>query len=195
LVSPLWLWQLFDLKSTSQIIAISGIAIALSPLLLSCSQKVDGFSSHCIELIDKRAYQEALNNCDQAILLGSNSATDYVRRGFVYTQLGKYKEAIEDYNQALLLQPDALIIYNHRCVTYFRAGKYQKAIEDCEQVLHENPNLAGGYANRGRARAALKDYQGAIKDYQIAAKLFLKQGNQEGYQAVLKDLGKLKFNP
>lgn len=166
--------------------------LLLSQLLLGCSRRIDNFSSQCIELIDSKAYQEAIRDCDRVILLNSNSATDYVRRGFVYTQLGKYKEAIEDYNQALFLQPDGVIIYNHRCVTYYRAGNYQKAIEDCDRILHDKPDFAGAYANRGRARAALKDNRGAIQDYQIAVKLFLKQGNQESYQAVLKDLKKLQ---
>ncbi len=180
------------LKNTYQIITITGIAIAFSQLLLSCGARVNDFSSQCVELIGRKAYQAAFQNCNQTILLGSNSATDYVRRGFVYTQLGKYKEAIDDYNQALLVQPDALIVYNHRCVAYYRAGKYQQAIEDCNQVLHDKPDFAGAYANRAKVRVALKDNQGAIKDYQTAGKLFLKQGNQESYKAVLKDLNKLQ---
>ncbi|HAJ59184.1 MAG TPA: hypothetical protein DCP31_07920, partial [Cyanobacteria bacterium UBA8543] len=80
----------------------------------------------------------------------------------------------------------------NRCFAYYRAGKYQQAIEDCSQVVRAKPDFAGAYGNRGRARAALKDYQGAVKDYQLAAKLFLKQGNQEGYQDILKDLKQLQ---
>jgi tetratricopeptide (TPR) repeat protein len=180
------------MKSIYQLMVIPGIVFALSQLLLGCTRKTDNFSDHCIELIGKAAYQEALQGCNQAIILGSNSATDYIRRGFVYSQLGKYKEAIEDYNQALLLQPDAVIIYNHRCVAYYRAGQYQNALEDCNQALRNKPDLAGAYANRGKVRATLKDNQGAIKDFQIAAKLFLKEGSQESYQAVMKDLQKLQ---
>ncbi len=172
-------------------ITITGIAIAFFQLPLSCSEN-DDFSAQCVNLIAKKAYQEALQDCNQAILLGSNSAIDYTRRGFVYSQLGKYEEAIKDYNQALILQPDAIIVFNNRCFAYYRAGKYQQAIEDCSQVVRAKPDFAGAYGNRGRARAALKDYQGAVKDYQLAAKLFLKQGNQEGYQDILKDLKQLQ---
>ena len=173
-------------------IAITGIAIALSQLSLGCSKRVDDFPDRCVALIARKAYREALPDCNQAILLGSNSAIDYTRRGFVYSQLGKYKEAIEDYNQALLLQPDAIIVFNNRCFAHYRAGKYQQAIEDCDRVVHAKPDFAGAYANRGRARAALKNDREAIQDYQIALKLFLKQGNQAGYQAVLKDLKQLQ---
>ena len=180
-----------SLKNAYQI-AITGIAIAFFQMPLACTKKVDDFSAQCVDLIAKKAYQEALPNCDQAILLGSNSAIDYTRRGFVYSQLGKYQDAIKDYNQALILQPDAIIVFNNRCFAYYRAGKYQQAIEDCNQVVHAKPDFAGAYGNRGRAKAALKNNQGAIKDYQLAAKLFLKQGNQEGYQAVLKDLKQLQ---
>ncbi len=180
------------LKNAYQIITITGIAIALSQLSLGCTNRVDDFPAQCVDLITRKAYQEALPDCNQAILLGSNSAIDYTRRGFVYSQLGKYKEAIEDYNQALLLQPDAIIVFNNRCFAHYRAGKYQQAIEDCDRVVQDKPDFAGAYANRGRARAGLKKDREAIQDYQIALKLFLKQGNQEGYQAVLKDFKQLQ---
>jgi hypothetical protein len=41
-------------------------------------------------------------------------------------------------------------------------------------------------------RVALKDKKGAIEDYQKAAKIFLKEGNKESYQAVQEDLRKLQ---
>lgn len=171
---------------------ILGSVIILSQVFQGCRRTSEDFSSRCNQLIGEKAYQDALENCTQAIILGSNTASDYVRRGYVRTQLGKYKEAIEDYTQAIFLQPEGFVIYNHRCVAYYRVGKYKEAIADCNQVLSIEPNFAGSYANRGRARAAIKDKKRAIEDYQKAAKLFLNQGNKESYQAVLEDLKKLQ---
>lgn len=180
------------MKRPYQLIMTSGIVIALSQVSLGCST-TDKVSSQCSHLIMAEAYQEALEDCTQDIIHGSNSASDYVRRGYVRTKLGKYDEAIEDYTQALFIQPDAILVYNHRCVAYYLAGKYGDAIADCNQALSLKPNFAGSYFNRGRARAALKDNKGAFEDYQKAAKLFLKAGNKESYQVVLKELRKLKL--
>ena len=180
------------MKRPYQLIMTSGIVIALSQVSLGCST-TDKVSSQCNHLIMAKAYQEALEDCTQDLIHGSNSASDYVRRGYVRTKLGKYDEAIEDYTQALFIQPDAVLVYNHRCVTYYLAGKYGDAIADCNQALSLRPNFAGSYFNRGRARAALKDKKGAFEDYQKAAKLFLKAGNKESYQVVLKELRKLKL--
>jgi tetratricopeptide (TPR) repeat protein len=179
------------MKHIHQLIMIGSI-VALSQVLQGCRSTREDFSSRCNQLIGMKAYQDALEDCTKAIVLGSNTASDYVRRGYVRTQLGKYKEAIEDYTQAIFLQPEGVVIYNHRCVAYYRVGKYEEAIADCNQSLNLKPNFAGSYANRGRARAALKDKKGAIEDYQKAAQLFLKQNKQESYKAVLEDLRKLQ---
>jgi tetratricopeptide (TPR) repeat protein len=179
------------MKRTHQFIMLLGIIIALSQVCLGCRRTRDDFSSECSQRIGVKAYQDALEYCTQAIFLGANSATDYVRRGYVHAQLGEYDKAIEDYTQALFVQPDGIVIYNHRCVAYYRVGKYQEAIADCDRVLSVQADFAGSYANRGRARAALRENKGAIEDYQKAAKLFLKEGRQESYQAVLGDLRKL----
>ncbi len=180
------------MKRIHQIIMILGSVIALSQVSEGCRSTSEDFYYRCNQLIVEKAYQDALENCNQAIILGSNTASDYVRRGYVRAQLGKYNEAIEDYTQAIFLQPEGVVIYNHRCAAYYRVGKYKEAIADCDQSLNLKPNFAGSYANRGRARAALKDKKGAIEDYQKAAQLFLKQNKQESYKAVLEDLRKLQ---
>ena len=180
------------MKRIHQIIMILGSVIALSQVSGGCRSTSEDFYYRCNKLIGDKAYQDALENCNQAIILGSNTASDYVRRGYVRAQLGKYNEAIEDYTQAIFLQPEGIVIYNNRCAAYYQAGKYKEAIADCNQVLSIKPNFAGSYFNRGRARAALKDKKGAIADYHKAAKLFLKEGNQESYKAVLEELRKLE---
>ena len=91
------------MKCIHQLIMILGIVTALSQVCLGCRNTRDEFSYRCIELIEVEAYQEALENCSQAILLGSKTATDYVRRGYVRTQLGEYDKAIEDYQKAAKL--------------------------------------------------------------------------------------------
>lgn len=56
---------------------------------------------------------------------------------------------------------------------------YRGAIEDLDWAIQIDPQDGEAYANRGKVRADLGDFQGAIADYQQAATLFTAQANQE----------------
>lgn len=62
-------------------------------------------------------------------------------------------------------------------------GDPKGAIEYFNQAVSINPNFAAAYLARGVAYYQLLDRPRAIQDTQEAEKLFLAQGNTEGYQA------------
>ncbi|MGJ3250636.1 MAG: hypothetical protein ACFE0J_05845 [Elainellaceae cyanobacterium] len=51
---------------------------------------------------------------------------------------------------------------------------------------------SNAYHNRGRAKSALGDQQGAIQDYQAAARLYQQQGNTEWYRDAFNQIEKLE---
>lgn len=71
-------------------------------------------------------------------------------------------------------------------------GDYIEAAANYSQALLLNPENAHIYANRGLARISLGDYRGAFEDYQMAAKLFLEQGNIVNHQVALGYIQKLQ---
>jgi tetratricopeptide (TPR) repeat protein len=66
------------------------------------------------------------------------------------------------------------------------------AIADYNKSIEINPNLAQAYNNRGIARSALGDKEGAIEDFQKAVNLYKEQGNQKLSQDSLNRLKKLR---
>jgi Trypsin-like peptidase domain/Tetratricopeptide repeat len=53
----------------------------------------------------------------------------------------------------------------------FRQGNYQKGLEILNEGIRRHPNNASLYLNRGVAKTALRDYQGAQDDYTRAIQL------------------------
>lgn len=182
---------LYPMKRFNEII-ILGIVVPLSGLLLSCGQERADYSHRCSRMIAWEAYDEAIEDCTQEIVLNPKSAVAYNQRGFVYLRLGNYSAAIKDYTQANQLQPNSALIYNNRCFAYYRVGEYPKALADCDQALHLHPLFAGAYSNRGLIRFALGDKSGAKEDYQKAVKLFLEAGDQQSYQIIQERYKKLQ---
>ncbi|MFS8118818.1 MAG: tetratricopeptide repeat protein, partial [Microcoleus sp.] len=68
----------------------------------------------------------------------------------------------------------------------------ESAIADFNEALRINPNYALAYANRGNIRAKLGDKEAAIQDFQKAADLFQKQGDQDSYQKAIDTLKRLQ---
>lgn len=63
------------------------------------------------------------------------------------------------------------------------SGNYQAAIDYFERALALNPDFAPAYLGRGLTRYRLGNEAAATQDAQIAAQLFEKQDNPEGYEA------------
>ncbi|MFM6202266.1 MAG: tetratricopeptide repeat protein, partial [Dolichospermum sp.] len=59
------------------------------------------------------------------------------------------------------------------------------AISDYNQAIQINPNYAQAYGNRGLAKSALGDKQGAIEDLQKAAQLFKAQNKTADYERAM----------
>lgn len=64
-------------------------------------------------------------------------------------------------------------------------GDPSGAIDHFNQALNLKPDFAAAYIARGAARYQLSDRAGAVQDAQTAAKLFLAQGNNTGYQTAM----------
>ncbi len=69
------------------------------------------------------------------------------------------------------------------------------AIEHFDRALSLKPDFAPAYIARGAARYQLSDRPGAVQDAQIAAKLFLAQGNTTGYQTAISLVQQVETPP
>lgn len=155
-------------------------------------QDADTYLSKGFALFEKKDYQGAINNFDQAIKLNSSDAKAYNYRGLARSDLGDKQGAIADYNQAIKLNPNDNKAYLLRGQTRAQLGDMKGALADGDQAIKLEPNNAEAYLLRGTAHYELGDKQGAIKDVQKAGELYQQQGNQENYQKVLQALSLLQ---
>jgi tetratricopeptide (TPR) repeat protein len=71
-------------------------------------------------------------------------------------------------------------------------GELPAAIEDFSSVIRLKSDFVQAYANRGHLRSRLGDKQGAIADFQTAASIFARQGDQMNSQHFLDMIKKLQ---
>jgi len=74
-------------------------------------------------------------------------------------------------------------------------GDPKGAIAYFNQALGINPNLAAAYLGRGVARYQLLERPEALEDAKVAEKMFLAQGNTEGYQTAQNFIKELETPP
>jgi tetratricopeptide (TPR) repeat protein len=118
-------------------------------------------------------------------------ANAYSARGAFRYSKGDFKGALGDLNEALLINPKLVNTYLIRGYTRFELGDLNGAIQDYSQVILMEPDNAVAYRYRGVARLANKDSSG-FDDLEIAAILYKKEGNEEGYQQVQEIIKRLK---
>jgi tetratricopeptide (TPR) repeat protein len=135
-----------------------------------------------------RDYQGAITDYDQAIRLNPNFAIAYINRGAVRRELKDYQGAIAEFDQAIRLNPNYAIAYNNRGYTRFNLKDYPGAIADYDQAIRLNPNYTLAHNNRAFARFKFGDKQGAISDFQRVAELAKAQGNQQLYNAAVRNI-------
>ena len=119
----------------------------------------------------KREYDRAIEDYNQALQLNPNYYEAHNNRGNAWSDKRDYDRAIEDYNHALRLNPDDHHAYNNRGVALSAKREYDRAIEDYNDALRLNANYDEAYNNRGIAWRAKGDYHRAIEDYNRALRL------------------------
>lgn len=112
----------------------------------------------------------------------SKGSVDLLSRGRNRFQHGDYKGAVEDFNLAIILDPNNANAYYSRGLLLHKLGDALSAVLDFDRALQLNPRLALAYFHRAGARYDIGNEPGTILDLQLAAKLFLLQGDTKGYQ-------------
>ena len=161
-----------------------------------------------MEKYNKKDYQGAIDDYNQAIKLKPDYADAYNSRGVSRSSLGDKKEAIDDYNQAIKLKPDLAEAYSNRGITRSDLGDKKEAIDDYNQAIKLKSDYAEAYYSRGVTRSDLGDKKGAIEDYNQAitlnpdhAEAYCNRGsaraNLDNFKGAIEDYNqaiKLKFD-
>jgi tetratricopeptide (TPR) repeat protein len=122
----------------------------------------------------KQAYDRAIADFSEAILINPNSAHAHRLRAHSYDGVTDYDRAIADYSEAIRLDPSDPFGYTGRAGAYGsrnQAGDYDRAIADNSEAIRLDPNHIFGYWGRARTYADMKDHDRAIADYAEALRL------------------------
>jgi tetratricopeptide (TPR) repeat protein len=130
------------------------------------------YSNRALAYLDKRDYDRAIQDYDEAILLNPTSAAYYLDRGDAYYYKEQHAKAIQDFDRSIQLDPAAPDAWWLRCRSRAIVNILNDALSDCSEALRLRPTHWGAYTSRGLAYLKLKQFDQAIADYDAALKLF-----------------------
>lgn len=120
---------------------------------------------------DKRDYDHAILDYNEAIRLNPSLATAFYGRGEAYDHKGDFDKAIQDDSEAIRLNPNLAYAYDARGRAHRNKGDFGQAIQDYDEAIRINPNYALAYNNRGDSYRSEDDYDHAIRDFNEAIRL------------------------
>jgi tetratricopeptide (TPR) repeat protein len=94
-------------------------------------------------LYQLQRYEEALAAFDQALSLGTDSASVHAHRGYALYQLQRYEEALGALDSSLALDADDAALYNVEGNILYSLGRYTEALaryEKAVELVPENKN-------------------------------------------------------
>ena len=161
----------------------------------------DNFQAYvglCSAYLRSGNYQNAINECNEAIKLNPGYSKSYYNRGLAYKKSGDYSLALNDFNMAIHLNPHEVDAYTMRGNVYFILGNYQEAIQDYNRAIMLNPQSSLPFHNRAIVYRKLGIFLHAIDDlnksieidphdpelYKSRAETYLLLGN---HQQAIKD--------
>ncbi|MBN2173508.1 MAG: tetratricopeptide repeat protein [Bacteroidales bacterium] len=113
----------------------------------------------------------ALNDFNQAIMLGKNDYKAYANRGAVYSDMKVYDKALQDYEKAIAANgSDPKLLGNYGYVK-LKTGDFSGAIRLFDRVVRTQGATPEIYANRGTAKYNLGNFKDAINDYTTALEM------------------------
>ena len=123
------------------------------------------------EYLELGRFQEALDDCQQALSVDGADIDAYRTRAGAYVGLRKYQEAIEDLRCVLRDDPDNAEAYYFRGLAWSGLGRWRRAVWDLTRSISRRPFVAEVYYHRGLAQRQLGHWIKAEADLARAFQL------------------------
>jgi len=114
------------------------------------------------------AYDQAIEDFTQAIILLPNNARVFRERGRIFLSMGDLDNAIMDFNDAIRRDPEFAWAYQNRGLVHSARNDLDRAIADFSQAIGIEPNFANAYLSRGLVHLARNDLNRAMADFSRA---------------------------
>ena len=121
--------------------------------------------------IKKGDPDKAIEDYNEAIRLGPNSAFAYIGRGAAWQMKGDPDNAIKDFTEAIRLDPKHAGAYTNRGNAWDTKGELDNAIKDYTEAIRLDPRNVEAYTYRSIVRFEKGDLDNSIKDGTEAIRL------------------------
>ncbi|NIQ90139.1 MAG: tetratricopeptide repeat protein [Deltaproteobacteria bacterium] len=113
---------------------------------------------------NKRMYNRALQEFDQAVKIDPSNFRAFYWRGRVYLKMGHYNRATADFKMVVKLKPHYARPYHNLGWLYYQKGKYEESIQYLNKAIELEPNNGWAYYTRGRSHFKKGDLQSGLRD-------------------------------
>jgi tetratricopeptide (TPR) repeat protein len=114
---------------------------------------------------DRKEYDKAIADNDEAIRLDPSDALAYYNRGNAFFAKHEYALAISDYNEAVKRAPRDVDSYLSRARAWLALNEHDLAIADLNEAIRLNPGELSNYRLRAQTWLVLHQYERALEDY------------------------------
>ncbi|MDX2129863.1 MAG: tetratricopeptide repeat protein [Chloroherpetonaceae bacterium] len=116
-------------------------------------------------LLDRNAFQEAIQVYSETLLRDSSVVEAYLKRGFAKQRIMDSLGALEDFNQAIRLKPESADGYFYRGVFYLERASYFASLADFVRASKHQPNNPNIWYYQGFLNALIGDHSIAIENF------------------------------
>ena len=150
-----------EFVNTDPDLAVQFCSAAIGSGRLSGENLASAFNNRGIAFSNKKDYQRAIQDYNEAIRIKPDFAEAFNNRGTTYYHRGNYNQAIQDYTKAISLDPDDPNPFNNRGIAYYEQGDCGRAIQDYNEAIRLKPGFEEALVNRGLAYKARADRESA----------------------------------
>jgi tetratricopeptide (TPR) repeat protein len=116
-------------------------------------------------------YQDAMEDCRQAVKIKPDYAEAYLNLGNAYGSLNRNQDAIDAHKQAIKIKPDYAKAYFNIGCDYDKLNRISEAIDAYRQAIKIRPDYAEAFNNLGKAYGRLGRFAEAIEAFTQAVKI------------------------
>lgn len=128
-------------------------------------KRAEVLSTRAMALLHTKKFDQSIADLTESITCSPNDGLLYLNRAVVHKEMKDYDKAIADCDSAQKRSPGELSIFSMRSSCYDRIGNPKAALADLDHLAAMSPTVETR-RNRGTARLALHDYNGALEDFE-----------------------------